>query len=450
MGNANTTKKAIVNTSYLRVRTGPSKRAAIIGLLKQGAVVDVLKVVDGWASIEIRVGGAVMRLQSSPDPVLAYLQVDYLTFDSTGVTPDPTPEPTPAPRPSPAPAPTPAVQFAMGINALQNTSLALEEARRGCKYFLIMDDFGGAANLKRAHPQATVMVRRYFPQNFFLSPDQVLHGLEGAQHGALVYTGFNEADQGGQDGDELRTRARIDIAIARKIKERNPGAIYAAGTFSMGTPDFTNPDTCRIIREEYAPHYNNGLIALDMHLYSPNPPHIDKPAEWQWFERRWEFLFTKCGFDPKVRAIYCSETGLDQGGIGGFPAHGATQQYFRDWCRKYITLQSAPMVINGKSYPSPIIGGAIFQLGGNGDQRWQGYNIAGYLPVLRESYSGASTASSDSGARRSLPKLLPEIRLGGKPASTVAKAIEEPEFDAVASGKTAAERLKSALSQRTR
>jgi hypothetical protein len=342
--------------------------------------------------------------------------------------------------------------FYLGVNAMSNTSQAYEEARRGCRYFLIMNDFAGAGNLKRDFPNAVVMVRRYFPQSFFLSAEQVMEGLEGAQHGSIVYTGFNEADQGGQDGEALRTRARIDISVARKIKERNPGATYAAGTFSMGTPDFTNPETCRIIREEYAPHYNSGLIAMDMHLYSPNPQHIDKPNEWQWFERRWEFLFTKCGFDPKRRAIYCSETGLDQGGIGGFPNHGATQAYFHEWCSKYIALQGAPLVINGKSYPSPIIGGAIFQLGGNGDPRWRGYEIASYLPTLREFYDGSSknrpTQPSDKPTTRSgLARLIPDLHID----SAALPSFLRPRSDVPAprqpgSGPTAAQRLRSALS----
>lgn len=398
-----TVKTATVSLSpSLKLRNGPGVDFAQIGSLMHGTQVEVLNRSGMWAHVRV-LGWAFVEVLAGPGASNKKLATGWQQTETTGwcsshfLAGIPAPDPDPLPEPDPEPQPPPPsrdLSYALGINALSNTPLALDEARRGCKYFLIMDDFGGAANLKRAHPQATVMVRRYFPQNFFLTPDQVVHGLEGAQHGALVYTGFNEADQGGQDGDELRTRARIDIAVARKIKERNPQAIYAAGTFSMGTPDFTNPDTCRIIREEYAPHYNSGLIALDMHLYSPNPQQIDKPAAWQWHERRWEFLFTRCGFDPKVRAIYCGETGLDQGGIGGFPAHGATQQYFRDWCRKYIALQSAPMVIDGKSYPSPIIGGAIFQLGGNGDQRWAGYNIASYLPTLREFYGpGARTAA---------------------------------------------------------
>jgi hypothetical protein len=413
MGNANTTRKGTVNTRFLRVRAAPSKTAPILGLLPQGAVVNVVRVVDGYAQVELRVGGASMRLQASPEAVAAYLQTDYLTISNatqppvTTPAPAPTtpaepvtpvqPAPTPAPPkvdPAPAPPkedpkPAPSVRsYLLGLNTLGNHNLARQEAERGCKYFLMMNGFQEAGNLKRDFPDAIVMVRRFFEHGWMPSVEQVLNGLEGANHGPLIYTALNEADQAGQGGEDLRKRARLDIEVARRIKQINPRAIFAAGTFSMGTPDFTTEETCRIMREEYAPHYNSGLIGLDMHLYSPNPEHISKPAEHIWFERRWEFLFTKCGFDPNVRQIYCSETGLDQGGIGGFPAHGSNSDNVRDWARKNIALQNAPLVVGGKSYASPILGGAIFQLGGNGDRRWEGYNVASYLPVLRETYNG--------------------------------------------------------------
>jgi hypothetical protein len=323
MGNANTSRKGAVNTRFLRVRAAPSKTAPILGLLPQGTIVNVVRVVDGYAQVELRVGGANMRLQASPEPVAAYLQADYLTL-STATQPPivaPAPEPvqppkepaapvTPAPTPAPpkeAPKPAPAVRsYLLGLNSLGNHNLARQEAERGCKYFLMMNGFQEAGNLKRDFPDAIVMARRFFEHGWMPSVEQIMNGLEGANHGPLIYTALNEADQAGQGGEDLRKRARLDIEVARRIKQVNPRAIFAAGTFSMGTPDFTSEDTCRIIREEYAPHYNSGLIGLDMHLYSPNPEHISKPAEHIWFERRWEFLFTKCGFDPNVRAIYCS------------------------------------------------------------------------------------------------------------------------------------------------
>ncbi len=380
--------KSKVTADLLNVRAGPSRDQPVIGMLKGGDAVEVLSVNDGWAALAISAGGAPVMLANQP--VIAYVSAEYLDLgqggnasggeNSTGTSNTTSPVLVPPQAPS---------TYKLGLNTLTNGGLARQEAERGCRYFLCMNDFTGAAQLKRAFPDAVVMVRRFFEHGWLPSADQIMNGLEGAIHKDLIYIGLNEADQIGQDGDALRTRARLDIEVARRIRQGS-GATYAAGTFSMGCPDFTNPETCQIIREIYAPAYNAGLIAIDMHLYSPNPQHINHPGEWRWFERRWEFLFTQCGFDPKVRAIYCSETGLDEGGIGGFKAHNYSQEQFRDWCQKYIAMQNAPLVVDGVKYPSPIVGGAIFQLGGNADLRWDGYDMTNYLPTLRDFYGSTS------------------------------------------------------------
>jgi hypothetical protein len=347
-----------------------------------GMEVEVLEVRDGWASVPLQAGGIAIRQELSPAPAVAFLFAEYLDFGDQDAT-------------------LPVTEFKLGLNTLTNGPLAIEEANRGCQFFLCMNDFTTAAQIKRAHPDAAVMARRFFDHRVVPSVDQIIHGLEGAEHRGVVYIALNEADQLKQDGNDLRQRAELDLAVARRIKEIS-GATFAAGTFSMGCPDFTNPETCQIIREKYAPAYNSGLIALDMHLYSPNMQHIDQPKEHIWFERRWEFLFTRCGFDPKVRAIYCSECGLDEGGVGGFKAHAANQEYFRDWAAKYIALQSAPLIVDGVSYPSPIVGGAIFQLGDAA--RWAGYNMAEYLPVLREFYGGRGQRQVRAASKTLMPR----------------------------------------------
>lgn len=395
--------KAIVTADLLNVRTGPSRDNPVIGMLKAGDAVDVLSVKDGWAALAISAGGAPVMLAAQP--VVAYVSAEFLDLGQGGGAPTQPPVVAPPASTSPSTPPvtsTPAsASYKLGLNTLTNGGLARQEAERGCRYFLCMNDFAGASQLKRAFPDAIVMVRRFFDHGVLPSVEQIINGLEGATDKNLVYIGLNEADQIGQDGDALRRRAQLDLDVARRIRQGS-GATYAAGTFSMGCPDFTNPETCQIIREMYAPAYNAGLIAIDMHLYSPNPQHIHQPGEWQWFERRWEFLFTKCGFDPKVHAIYCSETGLDEGGVGGFKAHGTSQEQFRDWCKKYIALQNAPLVVDGVKYPSPILGGAIFQLGGNADPKWDGYDMTNYLPTLRDFYGGASKGLGV--AKRKLPK----------------------------------------------
>lgn len=388
--------KTTVTADVLNVRAGPSRDAAVIGTLKSGDAVEVLRVQDGWAALAVSAGGA--PVMQALQPVVAYVAAEYLDLPHAGGT---------ATQPAPSPSSTSSsAPFRLGLNVLANTGLAQQEAARGCRYFLCMNDIAGASALKRAFPDAIVMARRFFQHGALPSIDQIIDGLAGATDPHLIYTGINEADQIGQDGEALRKRALLDLEVARRIRQGS-GAVYAAGTFSVGCPDFTNADTCGIIREIYAPAYNAGLIAFDMHLYAPNAQHVDRPGEWQWYARRWEFLFTKCGFDPRVRALYCSECGIDENGPGGFRGHAYSPEQFRYWCAKYIALQTAPLVIEGVSYPSPLLGGALFQLGGNGDPKWESYDVTGYLPALHDFYAVSKGLAKGLTAR---PKRAPKKR----------------------------------------
>lgn len=338
----------------------------VLGVLPFGSVIEA-NVIGDWAETSVKVGGADI-VPSTTGPGHAYVASQYL-------------ESADAPTP---PQPPPTVGgFKLGVNALSNVREAMVEAQHGCRHFLIMDSFAGASQLKQAYPDATVMVRRWLQSR--PTVEQMIGALEGAGDKNLIYTGTNEADVMGQSGQGLVDRAKFDLAVAARIKQIS-GATYAAGTFSVGTPDITSPTDCQIIRELYAPAYNAGLIAFDMHLYSPDLAHIDKPNEWIWFERRWEALFTKCGFDPTIRSIYCSEAGVDEGNVGGFSAHHISNEAFKVWAQKYIAMQKAPLIVNGTSYPSPIRGAAFFQLGGNGDPRWAGYDVTPYLPEMRQLY----------------------------------------------------------------
>jgi hypothetical protein len=372
---------------FLRLRSTPTDTIGgnILGDVAKGTIVRPLEAqADAagrgrWLRVAMPVPNMVRDENVTVPLTLDGWLAEWLT-DPVAITP---PVVVPPPTSTPSPVPPTAGDFRLGLNVLSNVGPAMEEARRGCTFFLVMDSFMGATQIKQAYPKATVIVRRWWQSR--PTVEQCIAGLEGASSPGLIYTGTNEADVMGQSGQGLIDRAKFDVEVARRVRQIS-GATYAAGTFSVGCPDFNNEADCKIIREIYAPAYNSGLIALDMHLYSPTMAHVYKPDDHIWYERRWEFLFTKCGFDPAVRAIYCSECGVDEGGVGGFSAHGASDQAVADWCKAYIALQSAPLVIGGKSYASPIRGGAIFQLGGNGDQRWAGYDVTKYLPVLRKFY----------------------------------------------------------------
>ncbi|HEY3288833.1 MAG TPA: SH3 domain-containing protein [Anaerolineae bacterium] len=348
---------------YLRIRSAPGFSASIIGAVNGGLTVDVLAVTDNWATIPLLAGGAPITIEGTDTPATGYMYAPMLDF---GVNPPPVTTP----------------NFHIGIHSMQN-SRALDETSVGCKYVMCMN-FSVAESVKLAHPDATVMVRYYWGTTV-PTVDQALYVLGGGRNPGLVYTGLNEADALGQDGAGLRQRATFDVGMAQALRQIS-GATYAAGSFSMGTPDYTSQDTCDIIRQMYAPYYNNGILKMDMHLYSPTLAQIDDDSSLIWYERRWEFLFTKCGFDPTVKGIYCSETGVDQTGKGGFLGIGASQTQFQHWCQRFIEIQKRPLVVNGISYTSPFMGASIFQLGGNGDPRWDPYDINSYLPTLRPLY----------------------------------------------------------------
>jgi len=288
----------------------------------------------------------------------------------------------------------------------------------GIRSFLIMEGLLAAVEFKQKHPDAVVMYRRFLPHGSGIPSVDLFSGETKMGNGVVFVSPLNECGSYcyGSPG-EIEQRAKFDVAMGERCKTH--GTLYAAGGFSMGTPDFTNPAICDAMRRFYAPAYNAGIFALNMHLYSPNmgwifgrnkainltdlvrnpldengvlrlpvgrdghiatvdyggDRAIGEGDQRIWFERRWEFLFTKCGFDPDPRllGIYCDETGVDEGGVGGFPAHQAGNSEVNAWCREFIKVNSLPLTINGVTNSSPLRGAAIFQAGEK--KNWTGYNV---------------------------------------------------------------------------
>ena len=265
-----------------------------------------------------------------------------------------------APKPEPQPVTPTAQPIRLGYNCL-NAGLAMAKADAGCRFFMLQD-VGVARQIKRKYPDAVVMVRWYHGQR--VTPDDVIRGLSPSLDDELVFTGLNECDWLCYGTvDQLRERAALDVAVAQRIKERSPKSVYAAGTFSVGTPDFTSAGICEAVKQLYAPHYNGGLLSIDYHSYTPS---LTSGFD-IWYARRWQWLFDKCGFDVgSTSRIYSGETGVDDGRGRGFVGVGATQAQVNDWIIRFKALQSQP--VDGQ--PSPFVGGAVFCLGENGDKRW--------------------------------------------------------------------------------
>ena len=358
-----TMTKATVKTE-VRVRIGPEVSDATWTplALKEGQQIDGvvqgdwLKYTDPRFVVYNKAGQRVDALYSA----IKYGNTQYLTMAS-----DP---------PVTPPAPS---GFKLGVSVLHAHQLLEQAYAAGVRCFLIMDGVLAAVQFKRAHPDAVVMYRRFLDHGAGI-PNPAAFSAEAAMGNGIVFVSpLNECDNWcyGSPG-EIQARAIFDSQLAAMCKAN--GTIYAGGGFSMGTPDFTRADICDAMKRFYAPHYNSGLMAINMHLYSPNANHINSPLEWIWYERRWQFLFDKCGFDPSpaLQGIYCDETGLDEGGIGGFPAHNLGCEAIRQWGVAFVAAQRQGL----GSFPSPMRGAAIFQTGDTG--RWAGYNVQGCFDAI--------------------------------------------------------------------
>ena len=285
----------------------------------------------------------------------------------------------------------------VGIHALSNIRAVQVAQAAGCEVFTIMDKSLEAAQYATGDPRKwypgcgypLVFYRQYHQPNPWNPADMEaqLGGIMAQDNPNVVITFGNEWDIGiAGAGDSAAGMTKfcdwtIDV-VGRLAKRGFRNTAWL--TSSMGTPDFTRQEVCDVIKAKIAPLVNSGVIGwTDMHLYSPTMQHIYQDAELIWFETRWHFLYTRCGFDPKSgHRIISTECGVDEGGDGGFPAHKMSNEEVVAYTRRFIQLQSAPIVVNGQSYPSPFVAGAYFQ-GDPTSEQWSGYRVDGYYDALK-------------------------------------------------------------------
>lgn len=382
--------------------------------LKAGQTIDAT-VSNGWAAFTDERYALYDQAKNRQDTlysVMEYGGVKYLQPD-TPVTPPP------------------AVSgFKLGVSVLHAHELLEPAYQAGVRCFLIMDGAVAAKNFKRAHPDAIVMYRRFVPHGSGIPDPKVFAAEAGIGEGVVFVSPLNECDSWCYGTPaEIESRAKFDNQLADMCRAN--GTVYAAGGFSMGTPDFTKPEICDAMRKFYAPGYNAKKYAMNWHTYSPTMGWIyghptallsasrdtshprmfgdvitylvgrdnhpatvrfnagkhgsyfttaaaDPIGQRIWFERRWEWVFDSCGFDasPNLLGIYSDETGVDEGGVGGFPAHKASDADVEKWAREYVALQRLPL--NGG--PSVMRGAAIFQAGDTG--QWNGYNVGGNFGAI--------------------------------------------------------------------
>lgn len=436
------TKLVVTSDIGLRVRAQPSTDGARIGLLPAGAEVEPSAIVAGWATLPLTAGGAAigdgyasMDYLADPD-VPAYADPSFTASPSAitagetvtlswsiagiaGIWLDGMPEEGVMSRTrnpvtdtlytltvlytngiskdytvkvvvTPAPV---VAGPALGVHILDDVRCAEKARAAGCEVFTFMNMHLEASQWATGDPRKwhpgcgyPLIFYRQFHYAGEWSPAQMIEQLGGVlDHGNnnIVVTLANEWDVNIDDAGKTYAgtlkfcKWTLDCMNLLEARGFNN---YAALTSSTGTPDFTSAGVCQAIKETLAPAWNSGRLRwLDMHLYSPTLGHIYDDDELPWFERRYEFLFTKCGFDPTAPGwIISTEKGLDEGGSGGFPAHNMGRDDVVRYCNRDLEIHARPIVVNGVSYPGKFLAGTLFQ---GSSLSWKGYDVSSYYPL---------------------------------------------------------------------
>jgi len=351
-------QQEMVTTDNLFIRDVPLTGNKL-GLIPKGKSVTVLAKNNGWASVKINRSVNETPISSS----IGYMSLDYLKNISP---------------PEPPVVDTPKQK--LGVHCISDYTAANFAAENGCSIITVLDNKDSARNLKNRYPNTDVIYRAWI--NFNPSVEQTINALAIAPNDPpFIFVGRNENDNGiNDDYDGLRQRAEYDREVALAVKRLSPNSSYLAGSFSRGSVDITNPRIVEALKGFYAPLYNNGLFGWDWHNYTKNTQlgSIDS----KWFETRYEWLFTICGFNPNIKNVWASETGVDIDGVGGFNQLDWTDAQFENWIIYYNALVSKPLIINGKTYSSPYRAGTIYQYGEN--TSWKGYDTRRYTSVLKK------------------------------------------------------------------
>lgn len=271
------------------------------------------------------------------------------------------------------------IKTILGTHCMTNGGTAQAAVSSGLRAVVVMDNPLLATQLAQGNPGLVVINRRFWPHGSQPTPEQVLSTLPMAP--GLLYSIYNEGDNFGMSVPELEERAKRELAIAQAVNAvMNGKSLVLVGGFAMLNPNWGDPAVRAVFKKYYAPAYNAGQIAYDGHTYTPNLTdgfHKDGAGNWR------HLFDPDIGFNPAIRRIYSSETGVDEPNVpamgwlgrGGFVGQGLNQAQFNEWCRKYIDFQSQPM----GNYPSPFVAGAIYQYGGNGDPQWNKFEIGGFV-----------------------------------------------------------------------
>jgi hypothetical protein len=388
-----------ITKANLRVRLSPTTDSETIGVVQQGQPVDVIEVVNKWAKVPLTAGGQPLYKVGSKTPAYGYMSAAYLTFDT-----EPEPEP---------PPPVVIRKALLAINAVKSGPAGRAAVENGAEMLCVTFNPQFAGEMKDQYPHLIVSHRARLERGFIPTLQHWIdQGWQSFRPG-MILTGLNEGDQSDQRNlKALRERLAFDKQCLEWVQaenirrgwQANPMR-YAAGGWSVGEPDLTQPEICDMLAE-WKPLIRAGALT-NVHTYSANDgrPGITNEnirdlifddelsdVEWRgvkektyrtdWTITRWRMMIRRCGWDVTT-PIFSDETGLEcaNGSFPVAPHPGGSQEFVMRWARRFVWVQSQPFYgRDGKLYPSPFIGAALFQ---TGDDSWQTYEMRHYLQTLQ-------------------------------------------------------------------
>lgn len=269
-------------------------------------------------------------------------------------------------------------RYYAGVNVIDQHSKVWDALGAGCRCISLTGtgDAAIVSQIKSQYPDATVILRprsSTWNQRPANADDVITYWFYGVVPGC-IHLAFNEGDAYAQGGPDFINRCLMEADIAVRVRDR--GGLFAAGGWSMGNPNFDDPDVQRGL-DILRPHYNGGYMGLNMHLYSIGMTESLSPPTYPYYMTRWSHLFDRFGFDRQLRNVICDEHGLDNSSnynnkpSGGFPAQGASHDDLSAYCTAYA----------GATIASPVVAATLFTLN-DLNQQWSGFNLVPYLSRL--------------------------------------------------------------------
>ena len=291
----------------------------------------------------------------------------------------------------------------LGVHNLERIEEGREAFALGCRAFTVMNNLGGARELRQMG--AAVIVRHYMPLGQLWSVDQFITAFGFNANDSFIIMGINEADN--ISTSEIERRFAYEREWALKMHALSPKSFIVIGGFSMGTPQIDNPDVARVFRNTYAAFLNTNAswCGLNYHSYhrrhsSDVPPATEKVEDPRWWPRR----FLEYGYNPQYAGLNSNvvmvsdEAGVDIGGIGGYPPCGYNDNTFLRWYQMHRAwFEGVPQVYIQN----------IFQFSPRED--WAGYNARVVLGGMTQVWQGTAPAAR--------AVLTPEVYEGEAPGA---------------------------------